>query len=295
VEPRPPGRARFIEFSPFRENDKYERPPEEWITNWTVFGNGCFQSNCRSNEIHYSPRVSVDTSRENVTASELHAANLRLSIDLLQSMKPQEIDLILAAARSRRFSAKAVMTHQGEPADHLLLLRTGRARYFYETPHGRKIILRWITPGQVFAAAALISRPSTYLVSTEAVRDSVVLVWDGPTIRVLARRFPRVLENVLILAMDHFTWYVAAHAALASETARQRLANVLLGLAPKFGQTVSHGVELDATNEELANSANISPYSASRIISEWQKAGAIRKYRGKILLRSPQKLFLRVV
>ena len=30
-------------------------------------------------------------------------------------------------------------------------------------------------------------------------------------------------------------------------------------------------------------------------LSEWQKAGAIRKHRGKILLCSPERLFLRIV
>jgi hypothetical protein len=44
------------------------------------------------------------------------------NFDLLRGFKRQEIDLILAAARVRRFPAKSVMTYQGEPADHLLLL-----------------------------------------------------------------------------------------------------------------------------------------------------------------------------
>lgn len=217
------------------------------------------------------------------------------NIELLKGLRRKEIDLILAAAKRRRFSAKTVMTYQGEAADHLLLLWKGRARYFFETPNGRKLILRWITPGDIFGGAALVSRPSTYLVSTEAVRDSVVMVWDGPTIRALARRFPELLENALFLAADYFSWYVATHAALISKTAQERLAHVLLELAPSLGQKVAGGIELDVTNEELANSANITPYTTSRMVSEWQRSGAIRKHRGKILIRSPERFFLRVV
>jgi len=111
------------------------------------------------------------------------------NIDLLRGFKRQEIDLILAAARVRRFPAKSVMTYQEEPADHLLLLWKGRARYFFETPNGKKLIMMWITPGHSFGGAALAPRASTYLLSTETVRDSVVLAWDGPIIRGLARRF----------------------------------------------------------------------------------------------------------
>ena len=216
-------------------------------------------------------------------------------IELLRGLGQKEIDLILSAAKRRRFSAKSVMTYQDEPADHLLMLWKGRARYFFETPNGKKLILRWITPGDVFGGAALVSRPSTYIVSTEAVRDSVVLLWDGPTIRALARRFPELLENAIFLAADYISWYVAAHAALTSKTAQERLAHVLLELAPSIGQKVAGGIELDVTNEELANSANITPYTTSRMLSEWQRSGAIRKHRGKIIVRSPERFFLRVV
>jgi CRP/FNR family transcriptional regulator, nitrogen oxide reductase regulator len=216
-------------------------------------------------------------------------------IEFLRGLGRPEIDLILSAAKRRRFSAKSVMTYQGEPSDHLLLLWRGRARYFVETRNGRKLILMWITPGSIFGGAALVSRPTSYLVSTEAVRDSVVLVWDGPTIRDLARRFPLLFENVLSLAAEYISWYVAAHAALTSQTARERLAHVLAELAPTIGQNKQDGVELDVTNEELANSANITPYTASRLISEWQRAGAIRKHRGRLLLRSTDKFFLHVV
>jgi CRP-like cAMP-binding protein len=226
---------------------------------------------------------------------ESRAVHVVHRIELLRGLGQKEIDLILAAAKRRRFSAKSVMTYQDEPADHLLMLWKGRARYFFETPNGKKLILRWITPGDIFGGAALVSRPSTYIVSTEAVRDSVVLLWDGPTIRALARRFPELLENAIFLAADYISWYVAAHAVLSSKTAQERLAHVLLELAHSIGQKVAGGIELDVTNEELANSANITPYTTSRMVSEWQRSGAIRKHRGKIIIRSPERFFLRVV
>jgi len=230
-----------------------------------------------------------------MTAPGSRAAYAPNTIELLRGLGQRETALILVAAKRRRFYSKSLMTYQGEPADQLMLLWTGRARYFFETPNGKKLILRWITPGDIFGGAALVSRPSTYIVSTEAVRDSVVLVWDGPTIRALARRFPELFENALFLAADYISWYVAAHAALTSKTAQERLAHVLLELASSIGQKVAGGVELDVTNEELANSANITPYTTSRMVSEWQRSGAIRKRRGKILLRSPERFFLRVV
>ena len=60
----------------------------------------------------------------------------------------------------------------------------------------------WVTPGDVFGAKALLSRPSTYLLSTEAVRSSRVLVWDRASIRALGGRHPRLLENALSYASE---------------------------------------------------------------------------------------------
>lgn len=231
-----------------------------------------------------------------MNALHLHAGAIPRHIELLRGLKPGEVNVVLAAAKRRRFPAKSVLTFQGEPADEFFLLWKGRARHFFETPNGKKIILKWITPGQVFGAVAMVARPSTYFVSAEAVQDCVALVWDAPTIRQLALRFPQILENSLIIAADYFAWYVAAHSSLVCQNARERVAHLLTALAPVIGEKVPGGViEIDVTNEELANSTNITPYTASRLLSQWQKSGVLRKHRGKVRLHSPERLFLRVV
>jgi CRP/FNR family transcriptional regulator, nitrogen oxide reductase regulator len=231
-----------------------------------------------------------------MNALHAHASTLPHDIELLQGLKPSEINHVLAAAKRQRYSAKSVITQQGEPADQFFLLWKGRARHYLETPDGKKMILKWITPGQVFGAVAMVARPSHYFVSSEAVQDSVALVWDAPTIRQMARRFPRILENSLIIAADYFAWYVAAHSALISQSARERVAHLLAALAPVIGEKVDGGgVEIDVTNEELASSTNITPYTASRLLSQWQKSGILRKHRGKIRLHSTERLFLRVL
>jgi CRP-like cAMP-binding protein len=226
---------------------------------------------------------------------ELRSQQAPNNIQFLRGLKPPEVNLILGAGKLRRFSAKCLITHQGESAGHFMLMWRGRARYFFQTQNGRKLNLMPITPGLIFAGAALVSGSSAYVLSSEAVQDSVVLVWEGSTIRALARRFPQLLQNALFIALDHFDWYTSAYAALGSQSARERFARVLVALAPKIGRSVLGGVELDVTNEELANSANITHYTASRMVTQLKKVGALRKQRGKIVLRSPEKLFLRAL
>jgi CRP-like cAMP-binding protein len=208
---------------------------------------------------------------------------------------PLDLKAILAAARLRHFTANSVIVHQGNPADHLFLLTQGRARFFINTQEGKKVILNWLTPGEVFGGAALLSTTSCYLVSTETLKDSSMLVWDHATLRNLATRFPRVAENAMFIAYDYVAWYVAAHVALVSHTARERLAGVLTCLAQGIGEKVPGGFEFDATNEELAGAANVTAFTASRLLSKWQNNGAILKRRGRVLLRSPERLLLHTI
>jgi CRP/FNR family transcriptional regulator, nitrogen oxide reductase regulator len=214
-----------------------------------------------------------------------------VGLPFVDGLEGRDARAVLAAATTRRFASHAIIYEQGRPASDLLLLSKGRARYFSIAPDGRKHLLHWLTPGNVLGIAALLHGPATYRVSVEAVQDSSLLIWNRPTILSLCDRYPRLWRNAMSVGAGYLDWYIAAHAALISDTARQRLASVLAHLTDAIGREVSGGVELEVTNEELANAANITPFTASRIVSEWQTDGVVTKQRGRIVLHSPKRLF----
>jgi CRP-like cAMP-binding protein len=57
-----------------------------------------------------------------------------------------------------------------------------------------------------------------------------------------------------------------------------------------MGQRVAGGVELQVRNEELAQEANVTIFTVSRLMVEWEKKGLLTKGRGKVLLRLPEEL-----
>ena len=209
----------------------------------------------------------------------------------LEGLTASDRATVLAAATLRHMQANFVAVRQGDPANYLFLIIKGRARHFYITPEGKKIDLLWLMEGQIFGGSALLSAPFEYLVGTELLRDSCLLTWPRRTIRDLASRMPRLLDNALSVASDYLTWYVAAHSSLVSHTAEQKLAHVLITLAHGFGRKTSAGTSIELTNEQLANAANITPFTASRILKSWQRNGAVVKTRGRLLLRFPAQLF----
>jgi len=209
----------------------------------------------------------------------------------LEGLTMSDRATVLAAATLRHMHANSVAVRQGDPADCLFLIIKGRARHFYITPEGKKIVLLWLTEGQIFGGSALLSAPIEYLVGTELLSDSCLLTWPRRTIRAIASQVPRLLDNALSVATDYLTWYLAAHSSLVSHSAEQKLAHVLITLAHGFGRKTSAGTSLELTNEQLASAANVTPFTASRILASWQRNGAVVKTRGKLLLRSPTQLF----
>jgi len=211
---------------------------------------------------------------------------------LVEGFSPSEQEVILSAAALRRYPAKTVVVEQGHTGNQVFLLASGRARHFFITEGGQKIFLNWLVPGDLFGAYAGLFRPIPSLFGAETVKDCSALVWDRATIRSLIARYPRILDNGLSIAGHYLVWFLAAHVALTCHTARQKLAHVLVGLSKGIGQRVPNGFVLDVTNEELAYSANVSRSNVSRFLNQWQRRGILRKSRGNILLRSPQRLFV---
>jgi len=228
--------------------------------------------------------------RTGMTGSQAAAILTGLRPVLLEGLNPAEARSILAAARRRRFDANSVITSEGDPAEHLFLMLGGGARYYTLSPEGKKVVVRWIRPGELIGGTTFLTKPFEYVLSAEAVKNSFALVWDRTTIRSFAAMSPRLLENALLLAYDYLLHYRILHVAASTQSAPQRLAQVLGYLAKEMGERVPGGVELRVSNEELAHEANVTIFTVSRLIGEWQRKGLLSKSRGKVVLRLPEEL-----
>ncbi len=225
-----------------------------------------------------------------MTRAEITAAVEELQPRFFEGLTAPQLKAVLECARMREYPASSVVSHEGHPAEHFFLLLSGRARYFTLTPQGEKILLFWVTPGEVLGGAAILAQHVDYMLSTETVKKSRFLVWSRTSIAEFCQRYPRLMSNALLIAHDYLVLYRALHLSVACHTARQRLATVLVNLATGIGQRVPEGVQLDVNNEELANEAHVTHFTASRLMSEWQRNGMLIKRRGKVLLPVPELL-----
>jgi CRP/FNR family transcriptional regulator, nitrogen oxide reductase regulator len=199
---------------------------------------------------------------------------------------------ILSQARSQRFDLGCTIITGGDIATHLFLVSSGKIKYYRLTSSGEEVVLHWLTPGDVFGLGTLLKNPPAYVGSADALSDCDVVVWRHEIIRKLARKYPQLSENALRIVLHYLKNYADRHVGLVTKTAEQRLASTLLKLGHGTGTVQSSGVEVRATNAQLAALSDVSRFTASRLLNVWQKKGLVRKHRGRVLIRAPESLLV---
>jgi CRP/FNR family transcriptional regulator, nitrogen oxide reductase regulator len=204
---------------------------------------------------------------------------------------PPELNVALSEATHRRFAESSVVIHEEDPADRVFMITSGQGKQFVLTRDGRKVVLNWLTAGQCFGGIAMVSSPSKYLASTEVESDSCALVWERKAIRELIYRIPRLLDNAFSIAVtERIAWLIGARVSLSTDDAQSRVAHLLLSLACGIGKEGLEGIEIPVGNEDLASAASVTPFTVSRILSNWQREGILRKRRGRVILVQPEYL-----
>jgi CRP-like cAMP-binding protein len=219
----------------------------------------------------------------------------RLSVrssTLLAGLEQAATHAILAGAEIRRISAKHIITTEGDRATHLFLVQKGRVRFYHLTRDGALVLLRWLIPGDVIGLVTMLKTPFPYMATAEATSDCELFSWEHSVIRKLVSRHPLLGENGLRVALSYLRNYVERHIGLVTKTAEERLAGTLLRLSDESGKLHPDGVEIIATNDQLGALADISPFTASRVLSNWARAGTLSRRRGRVLLHAPEALMI---
>ena len=228
--------------------------------------------------------------RRVMTASEIAGRVIEIAPELLQGMATGDLANVLQAATLRRIPARSIIAREGHRADEMFLIIQGRARTFTTTSRGEKVLLMRIPAGDPSGGRALLLRPTEYLVSTEAVTECTVLVWSRTSILSLTKQYPVLLENALMIASEYFAILRDMLVAASHHTASERIAQVLANLSREVGRKGFEGMVINISNEDLANEANVTIFTVSRMLGEWQKKGLVVKRRGQVVVRSPEEL-----
>jgi CRP/FNR family transcriptional regulator, nitrogen oxide reductase regulator len=199
---------------------------------------------------------------------------------------------IVAGSRRRALQPAQVLYRTGEPADRLFVLSKGRVRFGRLGSSGREVVIGILSPGDVFGLGSILAPQIEYMGTAESLERGEVLVWTRDVIQRLAEQHPQLAGNVLRIALLYAAQFAERHERLLSRTAEQRLAHALMRLGSRTGTASGSGIDVRINNEELASLADVSPFTASRLLKDWERSGMVNKARGSVRIITPEKLLL---
>ena len=198
---------------------------------------------------------------------------------------------IIDASHSIRLSGGQFFFLEDDPANAAYLLVEGKVKLTQITLEGSQINLGYLVPGRVFGIIAALKKV-TYPVSAQAVGESRSLVWDQQTINRLMDRYPRIALNSLRIMAGQIRVFQNRVRDLSTKRVETRIARAVLRLARQSGKKVEEGVLIDLplSRQDIAEMAGTTLYTASRVLSEWEKQGIVHSKRQQIVISYPHGL-----
>lgn len=226
-----------------------------------------------------------------MTPETTHSEKAGLYERLFQGFAPEETARVLSAGTPRVFQRGEILYREGEPAIALYLVESGRIKLTQLATDGQEVIMRYLAPGDAFAAVALFDR-STYPVTARATERTQVRAWPREILPGLVRDHPRFETNLLRVVSSHNREVMSRLRELATETVAQRLAHTVLRLGRQIGTFEPEGCILieRISQQDLAEIAGTSVYTVSRTLTEWQERGLVEAGRQRLRVRDPQRL-----
>ena len=209
---------------------------------------------------------------------------------LFSGLSKDNIAKIMEAAVVRRFAAGLTITRCDEPAMHLFLIETGSVNFSRTTPKGREILLRRLSAGEAFGLGTLLDTPIGYIGTAETAERTEVYTWEHEWMCRCSGEQPTLALNALRIALEYIRLYSVRHLALVSDSAKHRMSRTLMRLGVRIGKPHARGLEVPITNEDLASLADVGYFTTSRLLSHWQRKGAMEKGRGKVIIHCPERM-----
>jgi len=190
------------------------------------------------------------------------------------------LDEIATAATVRSFPKHAVIVTESDSTDNIYVMLAGKARVYVSDEKGREVVLNQLGPGEYFGEITIDGGPrSASVMALEECRCALIrrteltaFIERSPgfalhVVKKLAHRVRSLTENVRSLALlDVYG----------------RVARLLLELAEeKDGQLV---ISEPLTHKEIAARVGASREMISRIFSDLNDGGYLRKEEGRLVI-----------
>lgn len=208
-------------------------------------------------------------------------------------MDESEIDKISAGVSSRTFKKGEVVFSQGEKANKLYIVCTGKIKIFKNLMEGKEQIL-YILSGGDFIGAFNLLKEDQFDFSAVALETTEISMLEKSAFDKVMISNPEITLKIFEKAYERIIKAESLVERLSSSNPDAKVIGLLLDLASDFGTPTGDGgmmLELTISREEMGSYAGIARETMSRKLQMFDEMGLI-KLMGtkKILIKDMSQL-----
>lgn len=208
---------------------------------------------------------------------------------VLQVLSPPEASRLLKAGRVTVFARRAVLVHEGERADSLHIVLSGRVAVRVTKPSGDTAIVNILGPNDSFGEVSLLGQDvparTADVVALEPARTLSIPAGVFNQLREHIPGLERLVSHLLARRVQELT---AQLLEAMYDPLEQRVARRLLSLGELYGTKGPAIVPL--TQEELSQLVGGTRPSVNQILRSLVSSGALELRRGQIVVVDPRAL-----
>jgi CRP/FNR family transcriptional regulator, cyclic AMP receptor protein len=213
---------------------------------------------------------------------------------LFRGLADEDVAQVLAAGRARRFRRREVVWHEGDRAETIHLIKSGRIGVRATTRQGDVVTVVVFGPGDAAGLVAAMASETYNSTSALALTPAETVAIRADELAVIRQRLPAVNEAVISFIADR-TIELAHRLADALYTSADTLVlRRLAVLCEAYGQGDGE-VVIPLTQEDLSELAGVSRPTVNRVLQKEAQRGTLRITRGAVTILDCDSLAQRVI
>ncbi|MGH7667407.1 MAG: Crp/Fnr family transcriptional regulator [Candidatus Dormibacteria bacterium] len=198
-------------------------------------------------------------------------AQLLLATPVLSALSPQDGQELAAHCRLRRVRRGQLLFSEGDPADSLLVVVSGRLRVLITSAEGGELVLSMLNAGDALGEVGCFDG-GTRSAGVEALQDSTVLQLPAADLLAVVERRPEVARNLLGELASELRRLTGVTADLVFLDVPRRVAKLLV---KEFEQSGNNSLELVETQGQLGARIGGTRQSVNSALAALERRGWI--------------------
>jgi CRP-like cAMP-binding protein len=213
------------------------------------------------------------------------------AIPLFESLSLQDRAALAAKFVRRRYRRGEPLFRQGDPAQHLFLIESGRVKISSVSEDGRELVVAVLGPGEVVGELSLFEG-GVRTADARAMEEASVHSLSHDVFREYVFAAPRVAWELMRILADRLLRAGEAVVSVVSYDVPGRVARVLLDLAERHGRPAGDGLRIDVplSQEEIAQMVGSSRESVNKAVASFMDRGWVALEGRNYLIREPEAL-----